>query len=356
MLGADFALLNAHAAPSEKEKELQLLEALHRASYVSDTEVTVSTEEVTDTDIPLDFLPANTEHEPCDPTTTAATKIAAAARGRFAREKLRAEKLRAEDEQPAKPIVFGEARRRQTDEHVADAALDGGVDASLAALCEAWLPEGVRMVVWDFDHTILSINTVRTGVVPDDVKARWQADVCDLALFRTFVHVARRRGVLVGVASFGRSDVILAYMTRIFESTADENAFHAANVATPEALGLVEGRTVRAGKPRLLKVLRNRAQMGIKDAPAISRAQVLFFDDKLANVQTCRAYGFSRCHHVPDGFSRQALPEACAQAAVVVSTATSKLHRMVAALRVPVAKLRADRSASRRQAAAHSFD
>ena len=369
MLGAEFALLHAHAAPSKKDKVQQLVNAIHRASTSS---VREAPEDITDDaeivdapsvsqlgsafDIlgsaspPHDFLPDMT-----DPALVAAAiKVQCCVRGRGARENFRAAETATVKVQAA---ARGHHVRRSKQTR-GSRAIDprapiqlpqtGDEETLLLRLCEAWLSDSasVRMVVWDFDHTVVTINTVREGVGAPDVAQRWHADVYDLALFRMFVKVARQRGVLLGIASFGRVEVILAYVDQILLGTGDEGAFHAANVATPRALGLRDGSTVRPnGKPRLLKLLREHAMMSASvEAEKIARSAILFFDDKLSNIENCVSRGFTRCYHVPDGFTRQALAGARARAALPASPRpnTLGLAQVAAALRFPRALL-ADR-------------
>ena len=223
-------------------------------------------------------------------------------------------------------------------------------DETLEVLCEAWLPEGVRLVVFDFDHTLVRINTVREGVTPEAVASRWRSDAYDVALLRTFVTVARRRGVALGVASFGRSEVILAYMDAMLSGTGAAGAFTAANVATPAALGLPEGTTVRRhGKPKLLSILRVRAAAAAPQQPGaaardprrprdrVRKTDVLFFDDRRLNIENCTSRGYTRAVHTPSGFTRRAIMAAGARRVCPQSRSHRIASRLLAALRVPVA-------------------
>lgn len=110
----------------------------------------------------------------------------------------------------------------------------------VAALVAQWMLLQPSMVVWDFDLTILRIHAFGDGVTPEAVPDRWQADVADLELFRAFVHATLARGARVAIASYGRSDVIHAYMQQIF-ADAEEPPFTLANIVTPAALGFPDG-------------------------------------------------------------------------------------------------------------------
>ena len=78
----------------------------------------------------------------------------------------------------------------------------------------AWLG-GARLVVWDFDMTILKIHAFSDEIEPHEVAGRWREDVADAKLLRAFVNRARESGVGVGIASYGRADVIGAYLQHI---------------------------------------------------------------------------------------------------------------------------------------------
>ena len=132
-----------------------------------------------------------------------------------------------------------------TDGAAAPSAEDG--------LASKWL-EPASAVVWDFDLTILAIHAFGAGVEPHEVPGRWEREVRDVALLRAFVHVAQRKGIPFGIASYGRSEVILAYMSAIFAG-ADAPPFTPDNVVTPAALGLTDGTSVTDGKPKMLAPL-----------------------------------------------------------------------------------------------------
>uniref|UniRef100_A0A7S0L7S9 FCP1 homology domain-containing protein n=1 Tax=Coccolithus braarudii TaxID=221442 RepID=A0A7S0L7S9_9EUKA len=157
-------------------------------------------------------------------------------------------------------------------------------------------------VVWDFDLTILRIHAFGEGVTVNDITARWEADVADVELFRSFVLTALANGICVGIASFGRAEVILAYLQHIFAGTDAPSAFTAENIATPAALdipGVTDGVSLPNGKPLLLEVLCTRA-----NPPVTQRSSVLFFDDDINNVEDALVAGFTRSHHCASGFQR----------------------------------------------------
>ena len=361
MLSADFALLNAHSTPEAHSRD-------HSRNTRSSQERTEALPAEKHEGVPLDFLPNNavstlpigSEEElyisaaapgaADDAHMAAAVKLQKCVRGHRERKHRRRKAptvptaLHSTDTQ--KVVTANAAAGRDEAAAAAPAAglsttraVDAANDETLVALCETWLPPNVRLVAWDFDQTILSIHAFKECVEPSDVPQRWHADVCDLALLRTFVHVARSRGVHVGIASFGRQDVIIAYMVAILKGTGHEDAFNAANVATPASLGMRDGRTVRPnGKPRLLKLLRARAAKAA--GSRVARSEVLFFDDQLANVETCKSNGYSRSCHVASGFTRQAIATVRSQAVAAKPPPSFRLvARLAATLRLPAASV-----------------
>ena len=122
------------------------------------------------------------------------------------------------------------------------------------------------------------------------MEGRWKDDVADLDTFRAFVAAAQQRGATLAIASFGRSEVIRAYMDLIAPG-----AFSDADIVTPASLGsdYEDGMSVENGKPMMLQLLCKRNPVtNLKGA-----AGVLFFDDDPANVDECRGSAFCAALH-----------------------------------------------------------
>lgn len=165
-------------------------------------------------------------------------------------------------------------------------------------LAESWLSGNKRkLVVWDFDLTLLKVHSYAEGVEPADVAARWKYDVADLELLRAFVEKGRELGVALGVASFGRAEVINEYLKHMAPG-----AFRPEDIVTPSNLNLPEvedGMAVPNGKVMMLELLQRRHFKG-----SIGRSSVLFFDDDADNVDDCVRAGFTQAFHTPDGFTQ----------------------------------------------------
>ena len=175
--------------------------------------------------------------------------------------------------------------------------------ASAAVLeAERWMcgSATTRLVVWDFDQTLLKIHAFAEGVEPKEVAGRWRDDVADAELVKAFADKAREHGISLGIASFGRGDVIREYLQHIAPG-----AFRPQDIVTPSSLGLPDvedGMQVEDGKPLMLELLSRRASPAVTDKKA-----VLFFDDDPENIIKCQQAGFTRSVHTPDGFTRAAL-------------------------------------------------
>lgn len=107
-----------------------------------------------------------------------------------------------------------------------------------------------------------------------------EADFTDLAFFTALVHLLRERGVAVAIASFGRYEVIQAYMDRAFGIVVGDAAseatriFTRTSISTPSTVGVHDGFVVPGGKIPQLQAL--AAVYGL--APV----NVFFFDGACA--------------------------------------------------------------------------
>merc|ERR1711871_282377 len=193
------------------------------------------------------------------------------------------------------------------------------------------------LFVWDFDQTVLSIHAYSRRIVPEDVPHRnWSGEVADFNLFTRFVQCvtstnglssvnnsrAFRPKANVAVASFGRKDVILAYLHQIFPP--DGFPFRPELIATPVWEGCPEGTCLPDGKVSLLVQLCCRSwnlpfpstvhgDAGSEVAVVsslltdVQKRRVIFFDDDAFNISACRKAGFVNSFHVPRGFASNQL-------------------------------------------------
>jgi hypothetical protein len=96
---------------------------------------------------------------------------------------------------------------------VAEAGWRAELEASVAAIAAS----GIKLVVWDFDLTLLTLHSFGERIQPWAVAARClEDDFWDLRFFCELVPALTAAGLRVAVASFGRYDVIQAYMDAAF--------------------------------------------------------------------------------------------------------------------------------------------
>lgn len=126
-------------------------------------------------------------------------------------------------------------------------------------------------------------------------------DVADLDFFQEFVCRAISRGIKIAIASFGRYDVIQAYLDR----AVGPGIFTRENIATPSQYGLSDGHAIHGGKVPMLEALSYKL-LGAnpKTLPSLAKS-VIFFDDSRDNIRGAVENGFVRSVHVDRrGFCR----------------------------------------------------
>lgn len=156
------------------------------------------------------------------------------------------------------------------------------------AQIQAVVDGGIKLVVWDFDKTIMAIHSIGQRITPGAVLGGLRdlnADFTDLPFFTRIVRRLVDRGVGVAIASFGRYDVIQAYMDLAFGVVAPGGGasapldaddppppryFTRDNVSTPSVVGGMDGYVPRAGKTAQL--------IELAKAAGIEPHQMLFFD------------------------------------------------------------------------------
>ena len=131
----------------------------------------------------------------------------------------------------------------------------------------------MKLVVFDFDLCVLCIHSFAAKINVSEVSRRaaegsLAADFVDLPLFQGVIRGLLRRGLPVAVASFGRYEVIQAYLSAAFG--AGDCPFSRANISTPSIVGGADGCNVPGGKVPQLAALCE--QFGVEGGV------VLFFD------------------------------------------------------------------------------
>lgn len=152
-----------------------------------------------------------------------------------------------------------------------------------------------KLIVWDFDLTLLSIHSWGAGIRAEDVASRTLSDdVADIDFFRHFVDRAQEQGIAVAIASFGQYEVIQAYMDRII----GRGVFNRENISTPSHFGTNDGCIMRGGKVPMLRALACRMLEACPTDLKVLASDIIFFDDSWDNVRGAIEHGFIHSVHV----------------------------------------------------------
>jgi len=111
--------------------------------------------------------------------------------------------------------------------------------------------------------------------------------------------LAKERGIVVKIASFGSYDVIQAYC----DLALGDGVMTREDISTPSVVGSRDGCSVEGGKNKQLQKICEE-MYGI-DAWKERVDTVVLFDDDERNVAAAIASGF-RAVHTPDGFDARA--------------------------------------------------
>ena len=222
----------------------------------------------------------------------------------------------------------------------AEADADAAAAADASALAAEAAALGVRLVAFDFDLCVLRVHAFNLNVTAADVALRYLArDFADLRFFVALSRALGAAGIAVAIASFGRYEVIKAYLDRAFApragaggavgvggvgvgagaggaaasavaATVDSDAaaapspFSRDSICTPSSVGGVDGNSASVGAAR-----KNRQLFYLASARGVAPGDTLFFDDDAANVAMATADGFSATH-CPACFARPAFRKA----------------------------------------------
>ena len=147
--------------------------------------------------------------------------------------------------------------------------------ADLPASVERLVGYGVKLVVWDFDLTVLNIHSFGLRITEAAVAGRdLDADFVDKVYFVTLVRLLVGAGVHVAIASFGKYEIIQGFLDRAFGvgvgGVGGGRIFSRDNILTPSSVGGTDGFSLRLGKNAMLQQLAKTHN--------VLPAQVLFFD------------------------------------------------------------------------------
>ena len=139
--------------------------------------------------------------------------------------------------------------------------------------------ERIKLVVWDFDMTILRIHSFAKRISALDVPRRdYERDCADANFFRAFLREMKQKSIKVAIASFGKREVIETYLKCLVDGKkGDEDlAEYAFNekkksIVTPNDVGGTDGCSMK-DKSRMLDALTKRYVLSMNEED-ISSAQ-----------------------------------------------------------------------------------
>jgi serine/threonine protein kinase len=165
--------------------------------------------------------------------------------------------------------------------------------ASIAdEIVEELVKDGVKLLAFDFDHTVLSIHTFQEDVWTNDVEQRViESDFAHLCMFKWLVRKWCKASPdhSVGIASFGHTDVVLAYLKRAF----GEHVVLPGQEPSPDHLVYFTEHNVLGRETKLHKA---EMLMHLSDRGGCAPPEVAFFDDVVQNIKRCNRRGFKAFH------------------------------------------------------------
>lgn len=165
------------------------------------------------------------------------------------------------------------------------------------------LLDETKLVVFDFDLTVTGYHTCgEEPLSPEDIlEMNMQSLLADLDIFRNTVEYLLQHGKNVAIASYGRQDVILALMGRIFENSPYGNPFNDDNVITPKAVSKKYGITwpeckgspERSNKYNRDDYNKNNMLDILSEKYQLPMDEILLIDDTKENVDRAKSVGYN---------------------------------------------------------------
>lgn len=155
--------------------------------------------------------------------------------------------------------------------------------------------EQYDLYVFDFDLTILKIHSYAQNMTPSKVESMgWRKlmdQFADPIFFRDLINYLISQNKKVAIASFGKYNVIKAYLDRLFDNT---SIFGLDNIITPP-----NERNIRPSDDK------NEYLVGLIRDFNIDYKRVIFFDDDINNINKSKELGVMAIQIDPmNGFNR----------------------------------------------------
>ena len=189
--------------------------------------------------------------------------------------------------------------------------------------------DAIRLVVWDFDMTILRIHSFAKRISALDIPRRdYERDCADANFFRAFLREMKQKSIEVAIASFGKRDVIETYIKHLVDAEKGDDVADYAfvdtqkSIVTPNDVGGTDGCSMK-DKSRMLDMLTKRYVLSMSEDDILkegngvnvdvllekARKKVVFFDDDEDNINAAKKLGYTYAVHTPNAFERESWRE-----------------------------------------------
>ena len=189
--------------------------------------------------------------------------------------------------------------------------------------------DAIRLVVWDFDMTILRIHSFAKRISALDIPRRdYERDCADANFFRAFLREMKQKSIEVAIASFGKRDVIETYIKHLVDAEKGDDVADYAfvdtqkSIVTPNGVGGTDGCSMK-DKSRMLDMLTKRYVLSMSEDDILkeghgvnvdvllekARKKVVFFDDDEDNINAAKKLGYTYAVHTPNAFERESWRE-----------------------------------------------
>jgi len=189
--------------------------------------------------------------------------------------------------------------------------------------------DAIRLVVWDFDMTILRIHSFAKRISALDIPRRdYERDCADANFFRAFLREMKQKSIEVAIASFGKRDVIETYIKHLVNAEKGDDVADYAfvdtqkSIVTPNDVGGTDGCSMK-DKSRMLDMLTKRYVLSMSEDDILkeghgvnvdvllekARKKVVFFDDDEDNINAAKKLGYTYAVHTPNAFERESWRE-----------------------------------------------
>lgn len=114
----------------------------------------------------------------------------------------------------------------------------------------------IKLMIFDFDCTITNFH-LSSSVTLEEILSHPISEFIDAPLFKAFVEYLLKKGIQVAIASYGKKNIILNLMNRVFS----DSIFDEDNVVTPHDISLAKGVKWSEGCNPNKKLLLNKNDM-----------------------------------------------------------------------------------------------